>query len=334
MAASVISISLDLLVESVGSSFPRVILIGSIFVEVSIAPGVEAAAIASPAGMLKLDTHSSSEADLSESSLPPVSVAPMVSPFLCSDDSELDTEMPERHVSPTPHDAMLLVKGAEALTARKSVRPLPSHHLALRHTSHHLDRCTSESFIFGSFIIWAFHFRTPRYREDYFCWWSAPLSTMYSSMTSESSVGDSSSKSSAGPSRKRCRFPAATMTSSIHALRALVPSRADLLPPCKRFKDSILPKDSVEEDINTDVLADIEADAMVVEVVTDMDVEAGVDASIGMEVDVGVDVEDEVEDEVESSDRGTMEVRMDAVVGIDIPNSMLRPNVVEHFGAG
>ncbi|GJY94563.1 hypothetical protein Tco_0510924, partial [Tanacetum coccineum] len=64
MAASVISISLDLLVESVGSSFPRVILIGSIFVEVSIAPGVEAAAIASPAGMLKLDTHSSSEADL------------------------------------------------------------------------------------------------------------------------------------------------------------------------------------------------------------------------------------------------------------------------------
>ncbi|GKC67580.1 hypothetical protein Tco_1100178 [Tanacetum coccineum] len=31
----------------------------------------------------------------------------MVSHFLCSDDLESDTEMPGRHVSPTPHDAML-----------------------------------------------------------------------------------------------------------------------------------------------------------------------------------------------------------------------------------
>ncbi|GKG59542.1 hypothetical protein Tco_0605193, partial [Tanacetum coccineum] len=30
----------------------------------------------------------------------------MVLPFLCLDNSESDTEMPERHVSPTPHDAM------------------------------------------------------------------------------------------------------------------------------------------------------------------------------------------------------------------------------------
>ncbi|GKD98389.1 hypothetical protein Tco_1382286, partial [Tanacetum coccineum] len=28
-------------------------------------------------------------------------------PFLCSDDSESDTKIPERHASPTPHDAML-----------------------------------------------------------------------------------------------------------------------------------------------------------------------------------------------------------------------------------
>ncbi|GJS16728.1 hypothetical protein Tco_0411200 [Tanacetum coccineum] len=32
-----------------------------------------------------------------------------------------------------------------ALTARKSVRPLPSHRLALRYTSHHLDHFTSGS---------------------------------------------------------------------------------------------------------------------------------------------------------------------------------------------
>nr|GFC40324.1 hypothetical protein [Tanacetum cinerariifolium] len=45
---------------------------------------------------------------------------------------------------------------------------------------------------------------------------------------------------------------------------------------------------------------------------------AGINAGIGMEVDVGVDVDDEVEDEVESSDRGTIEVEVDMVVGIDI----------------
>ncbi|GJW65451.1 hypothetical protein Tco_0117335 [Tanacetum coccineum] len=107
MAAPVISISLDVSVESVGSSFPRVILIGSISVKVPVTPEMGAAAVASPTGMLELDNHSLSEADPSESSPPPVSVAPMVSPFLCSDDSESDTEMPERHVSPTSHDAML-----------------------------------------------------------------------------------------------------------------------------------------------------------------------------------------------------------------------------------
>ncbi|GJT31708.1 reverse transcriptase domain-containing protein [Tanacetum coccineum] len=154
---------------------------------------------------------------------------------------------------------------------------------------------------------------------------------MYPPTTSESLAGDSFSESSAGPSRKRCRSPAATVTSPIHATRALVPSRADLLPPRKRFRDSISLEDSVEEDIDTDVLEDIEADATVVEVVVDRDVQARVDTGIDMEVDVGDDVEDEVEDEVESSERGTMEVRVDVVVGIDIPDAMLMPNAVERL---
>ncbi|GJY88823.1 putative reverse transcriptase domain-containing protein [Tanacetum coccineum] len=154
---------------------------------------------------------------------------------------------------------------------------------------------------------------------------------MYPPMTSESLAGDSSSESSVGPSRKRCRSPVATMTSYIHALRDLVPSRADLLPPHKRFRNFISPEDSVEEDIDTDVLADIEADATVVGVAVDRDVEAGVDTSIGMEVDVRVDVEDEVE----SSDRGTMEVGVDVVVGIDILDGMLMPDArVEDIETG
>nr|GEY24314.1 putative reverse transcriptase domain-containing protein [Tanacetum cinerariifolium] len=305
---------------------------------VLVAPEVGAAVVALPAKVLELDTHSSLEADPLESSSPLVFVAPMVSHFLCLDDSESDTEIPERHVSPTPHDAMLtrwrskvalrsslpttsileiltapilpapsvivapsfefplaLVK----LTVRKSVIPLPSHRLALS--------------------------------EAYLRWRSASLSTIYSPTTSESSAGDSSSDSSNGPSHKRCRSSAATVISSIYATRALVPSRADLLPPCKRFRYSISPEDSVEEDIDTDMLEDIEADTIAVEVTVDIDVEAVIDAGIDMEVDVRIDVEDEIEDEVESSDKGTMKVGVDVVAKIDIPNGMLMPDAEEHL---
>nr|GEU47765.1 hypothetical protein [Tanacetum cinerariifolium] len=115
-------------------------------IKVSVAPEVRAAAVASPDGVLKLDTHSSSEADPSESSLPPIFVAPMVSPFLYSDNLESDTEMPERHDIPIGRLYCTHPGGpCRALTAIKSVGPLPSHRLALRYTSHHSDRFTSRS---------------------------------------------------------------------------------------------------------------------------------------------------------------------------------------------
>nr|GEV99146.1 putative reverse transcriptase domain-containing protein [Tanacetum cinerariifolium] len=362
MAASATSISLDVSVESIGSFFPRVILTGSISIEVPVALEVGAAAVASPAGVLELDTHSSLEADPSESSSPPVSIAPMVSLFLCSDDSESDTKISERHVSLTPHDAMLTrwrsrvalrssspttstieIPTApilpapsskfplahrthpggpcKALTARNLVRPLPSHCLSLRsflirtYTTN-ADLSTPPRFVHPPLA------RNPRCSEAYLRWRSAPLSTMYPLTTSESSAEDSSSESSVGPSRKRCRSPAATMISSIHATRALVPSRVDLLPPRKRYRDPISPEDSVEEYIDTDVLEEIKADATTVEVAVDRDVETGVDTCIDTKVDVEVDVADEVEDEVESSDKGTIEVGVDIVVEIDIPNEI------------
>ncbi|GJX71070.1 hypothetical protein Tco_0308241 [Tanacetum coccineum] len=341
----------------------------------------------------------------------------MVLLFPCSDELESDTEIRERHISPTtstpeiptapilpapsaivapssefplaPVDAppgirrrrAILIQPGEdipigqlyrthpggpcrVLTTRNSVRPLPSHRLALRYTSHHLDHFTSRSssshsssdqsssehsisghslsghtppdttdadsstpprFVHPSLVM------TSRCSEAYLRWRSAPLSTMYPLTTSKSSVGDSSSESSAGLSRKRCSSLDDTMTSPIHVTRTLVPSRANLLPPRKRFKDSISPEDSVKENIDTDVLVDIKVDATAVEVVVDRDVKAGIDAGIGMEVDVGVDVEDEVEDEVESSGRGTMEVRVDVVARIDIHHAMLMPDAVERL---
>ncbi|GKD74623.1 hypothetical protein Tco_1332905, partial [Tanacetum coccineum] len=203
-------------------------------------------------------------------------------------------------------------------------------HSVSGHTSP--DTTITDSFALSRFVYPPLT-RTLRYSEAYRRWRSALLSTMYPPTTFESSARDSFSESSVRPSRKRCRSPGATVNLSIHASRALVPSHSDLLPPLNRFRDFLSPEDSVEEDINTDVLADIEIDVTAVGVTADMDVEAGVDAGISMEVDVEVYVEDEdkVEGEIESSDRGTMEVGVDVVVGIDIPDGMLMPDVVEHL---
>nr|GEX34429.1 hypothetical protein [Tanacetum cinerariifolium] len=98
MATSVISIYLDLSDESVGSSILRVILISVISIEVSVESEVGAAIVALPIEVLEHDTHSSLEPDPSESSLPLVLIAPVVSPFLCSEYSKSDTKMAERHV--------------------------------------------------------------------------------------------------------------------------------------------------------------------------------------------------------------------------------------------
>ncbi|GJX63405.1 hypothetical protein Tco_0296305, partial [Tanacetum coccineum] len=286
---------------------------------VPVAPEVGAAAVASPTGVLELDTHSSSEANPSESLPPPISVAPMVLPFLCSDDSESDTEISERHVSPTtstpeiatapilPAPPAIVASSSEALTARKSVRPLPSYRLALRYTSHHLGHFTSG-------------LSSSHSSSDHSSGHSISGHSLDGHTPSDTTDADSSTppRFVHPPLARTPRSPATTMNSSIHATRALVHSCADLLPSRKRFRDSISPKDSVDEDINMDVLEDIEADATTVKVLVDRDVEAGVDEGIDMEVDVGVDVEDEVKDKVESSDRVTMEVGVDVVVGIDI----------------
>nr|GEY72518.1 hypothetical protein [Tanacetum cinerariifolium] len=255
---------------------------------VPVTPEVGAATVASPAGVLELDTHSSSKANPSESSPPLVSVAHMVSPFMCLDDLDSDTKIPERHVSPTPHDAMLTRSSSSHLSSDDSSSGHSSSgHSLSRHTPPDTTDADSST--------------PPRFVHP-------PLArTLHL---------DSSSESFVGPSHKRCRSPAVTMISSIYATRALVPSCADLLPPHKRFRDFISPEDSVEEDIDKDVLEEIKAEATAIEVAIDRDVKAEVDTCIDMEVDVGVDVEDEVEDEVESSDRGTIEVGVDVVVGM------------------
>ncbi|GKC99631.1 hypothetical protein Tco_1169906, partial [Tanacetum coccineum] len=104
MVALVISILSDTSEESVGSHAPQVILFGAIpaiipaipevpivLTDPIVSPEVGAVLVVSPTGVLDLvDYSSSSDPDPSEDSLPPVPDLPLVSPFLCSDDSEAD----------------------------------------------------------------------------------------------------------------------------------------------------------------------------------------------------------------------------------------------------
>ncbi|GJV04690.1 hypothetical protein Tco_1338259 [Tanacetum coccineum] len=127
--------------------------------------------------------------------------------------------------------------------------------------------------------------RTPRRSEAFRRWCAAPLSTLYPPTTSESSSEDSlerplhSSSHSAGPSRKRCRSSVDSVPSSTPVMGSLAPTRADLLPPRKRFIDSYSSEASIEEDTEIDPI----------------------EAEVDMELDIGD--RDEVRDHVEIDPR-------------------------------
>ncbi|GJT41106.1 putative reverse transcriptase domain-containing protein [Tanacetum coccineum] len=166
------------------------------------------------------------------------------------------------------------------LTARKRVGPLPARRLASRHASprspdHHSSSSSSSSdsspvHSLGLDASDQAHSgsltrdvsprlcypprRAPRCSEAFRRWCAAPLSTWYPPTTSESSSGDSSerpmhlSSHSAGPSRKRCRSPVDSAPLSMPVTGSLAPTRADLSPPRKRFRDSYSSEASIEED--------------------------------------------------------------------------------------
>ncbi|GKD49793.1 hypothetical protein Tco_1278769 [Tanacetum coccineum] len=92
----------------------------------------------------------SSDSDPSEDSLPLAPELPLVSPFLCSDDSEADSEVTSRSSSTprsSPYDTLaptfefplapVVAPLGFLLTARKRVGPFPTLRLAWRRVSHH-----------------------------------------------------------------------------------------------------------------------------------------------------------------------------------------------------
>ncbi|GKC37604.1 hypothetical protein Tco_1049988 [Tanacetum coccineum] len=187
-----------------------------------------------PSGVLDLvDYSSSSNSDPWEDSLPPAPDLPLVSPFLCSDDSEADDESERTDQRPvsSSHDTIAPLSEfplAPVVTLPRirrhsttlRVRPIPVHRLAWRGVSHYSSECHS-SLESSSFSAPSDHSlsghtppdttdgdsstprrfihrsltRTPRHSEAFRRWSSAPLSTPYPPTTLESSLGSSSERS-------------------------------------------------------------------------------------------------------------------------------------------
>ncbi|GKA12227.1 reverse transcriptase domain-containing protein [Tanacetum coccineum] len=136
-----------------------------------VAPEVGEVSVTSPTGVLDLVDYSSSDSDLSEDSLPLAPELPLVSPFLCYDDSKVDSksepvkQRPKRHESLAIHDVMVLrcrvrvtskpsslsgssshdtfAPSSEFPIAPKIVGPFPARRLAWRRVSHCSSDCHS-----------------------------------------------------------------------------------------------------------------------------------------------------------------------------------------------
>ncbi|GKA75170.1 hypothetical protein Tco_0781548 [Tanacetum coccineum] len=308
MAASAIIISSDSSDESVGSPPSRVIL----FAISSAAPVVETTLVASPTGLCGLVPYTGSDSDSPDEVSSPEHISPLpaTSPFICTDSSETpdssdgppsqDPYFPIAPVTAPPgirRRSATLIRPGEAipfgrpyrthpngprklLTARKRVRPLPARRLASRHASPR------------SPIALPSEERTTRSEEIPSL---VGCSTIYCvvppTTTSESSSGDSSerpmhsSPHSAGPSRKRCRSPVDSVSLSMPVTGSLAPTRADHLPPRKRFRDSYSSEASLEED------------AEVGPTETGVDVELGISDGDVVGDRVGIDHRDATDDQ-------------------------------------
>ncbi|GJU71433.1 putative reverse transcriptase domain-containing protein [Tanacetum coccineum] len=165
--------------------------------------------------------------------------------------------------------------------------------------------------------------RASRRSEAFHRWCAAPLSTLYPSTTSELSLGDSSerpphsSSPSAGPSRKKCRSLVNSVPSSTPVMGSLVPTRANLLPPRKRFKDSYSSEASIEEDIEIDPIE------------TEVDMELGIGDGDDIRDHVEIDPRDVRDDtkeyEADTSAGDTVEVGIDPVSAPIVEEEIIEP---------
>ncbi|GKB95910.1 hypothetical protein Tco_0982047, partial [Tanacetum coccineum] len=241
------------------------------------------------------------------------------------------------------------VTAPPGIRRRKRIGPLPDHRLAWRHASPRSSDHRSSSSCSSSDSS-PVHFsgldasdqahsgsstrdvpprlcypsrRAPRRSEAFCRWCAAPLSTLYPPTTSKSSSGDlserplHSSSHSAGPSRKRCRAPIDSIPSSTPVIGSLAPTRADLLPPRKRFRDSYSSEASIEEDTKIDPIE------------TEVDMKLGIGDGDEVRDHVEIDprdVRDDIEEyEGDTSAGDTVEVGIDPMSAPIVEEEIVEP---------
>ncbi|GKB06656.1 hypothetical protein Tco_0834889 [Tanacetum coccineum] len=165
--------------------------------------------------------------------------------------------------------------------------------------------------------------REPRCSKAFRRSCTAPLSTLYPPTTLGSSSGDSSEKPlhsaspSAGPSCKRCRSLVDSVPSSTPVMVSLAPTRADLLPPLKRFRDSYSSEASIEEDTKVDPIK------------TEVDMELGIGDGDDVRDHVEIepkDVRDDTEEyEADTSAGDTVEVGIDPMSALIVEEEIVEP---------
>ncbi|GJU41290.1 hypothetical protein Tco_1194247 [Tanacetum coccineum] len=307
MAASAIAISSDSSDESVGSPPSRVILFGDIPTVIpstyvvapetstiapvisSAAPVVETTLVASPTGLCGLVPYSDSDSD-----------SPKIrrqSAILIRPGEAIPFGRPYRTHLNGP---------CKLLTVRKKVGPIPARRLASRHIS----PCCSD-----------YRSSSSSSSSD-----SSPVhSSGLDAFDQESSSGDSSERTlhssshSAGPSRKRCRSLVDSVPSFTPVMESLAPTRADLLPPRKRFRDSYSSEACIEEDTEIDPIE------------TEVDIELGIGDRDDVRDHVKIDPRD-VRDDTEGYEADTIAGDM-VEVGIDpMSTPIVEEEIVEPAG--
>nr|GEU62691.1 putative reverse transcriptase domain-containing protein [Tanacetum cinerariifolium] len=249
---------------------------------------VEMTIVASPTGLCGLVLYSDSDSDSPDEMASPeyITLLPATSSFLFIDSSENSdpseasdsSEAPlsqDPYVTTTHRRAAILIRPGEAIPLGQTYRTRPNGPQRVMtarnlHTdsspvhSSGLDapgqaRSGSSTQVVSPRLGYP-TVRAPRHSEPFRRWCAALLSTFYPPTTSESSSGDLSerplysSSHFARPSRKRCRSPTNFIPSSTPVMGALAPTRADLLPPLKGFRDSYSHETSMEEDIEIDTI--------------------------------------------------------------------------------
>ncbi|GJZ64987.1 hypothetical protein Tco_0621683 [Tanacetum coccineum] len=125
------------------------------------------------------------------------------------------------------------------------------------------------------------------------------------------------SSHSAGPSRKRCRSPVDSAPLSMPVTGSLAPTRADLSPPRKRFRDSYSSEASIEGDAEVGLTG------------TGVDMELGIGDGDEVGDHVGIDHRDARDDteeyEADASAGDTAEVGIDPMTAPLVEEEIVEP---------